>query len=771
MNVGAQLALQAQVLDASGAAVSGATVFWSSSDTTIVTVTTSGVVTGKATGTARVAASSGGQSAQVVVTVSPVPVSSVAVLPSSATLVIGGSVTLVAVAYDANGNALTGRVVTWATSAPSVATVDGSGKVTAVTAGSATISGTSEGKTATSAITVTVIPVAAVSVNPSSAALNVGQSVSLAAIATDSHSNTLSGRPVTWSTANAAVATVSTAGLVSAIGAGTTTISATIEGQVGTAQVVVTSVAPPPPVPVASVAVTPGTASLNIGGTVTLSANVRDSNGSTLSGRVVTWSTSAPSIAAVSNTGVVTAVAPGSAAITATSETKSGSATITVLPVAPPTVASITVLPSTATLVQDSLTTIVATARDSAGNALTGRTITWVSSIPTVASVSTSGLVTALAPGNTGITATSGSANATAVVTVIQKPVATVTVSPATVSVIVGNPTTLVDTTYDGHGGVLTGRAVTWASSAPAVASVSQSGVVTTLTTGTTTISATSEGKVGTSTVTVVPVPVNTVTVSPSAASIAVGDSTTFVATLKDAGGNTLTGRTITWSSGTPANASVNAATGLVKGVAVGTSVITATSEGMTGTATVTVTVVPVASVTVSAGSSSIIVGATTQMTFVAKDASNNVLTGRTATWSSDTPGAATVNATTGLVTGVSAGTATITATVEGVTGSELITVNPVPVASVVITASPDSAIAGAATLTLTAQAFDANSNQLSGRTFTWTSGDPTIATVSSSTGASVTLSGAGGGNNGQVTITVVCEGIQSTVIITVSGQ
>ena len=171
--------------------------------------------------------------------------------------------------------------------------------------------------------------------------------------------------------------------------------------------------------------------------------------------------------------------------------------------------------------------------------------------------------------------------------------------------------------------------------------------------------------------------PVATVAVTLAATSVSAGLATQATAVTKDANGNVLTGRTTTWSSGVTAVATVDAATGVVTGVAIGTSVITGTSEGKTGTATVTVTaaVTPVATVTVTLDAAAITAGATTQASAVLRDANGIVLGGRTVAWTSGTPSVATVNAATGVVTGVAPGTSVITATSEGKAGAATITV------------------------------------------------------------------------------------------------
>ncbi len=417
--LGAQVALQAQVHDASGLLVAGASVFWSSSDTTVAVVSSTGVVTGRNLGTAQIAASSGGQSAVVPLQVVPVPVASVTVLPSSATVTVGGTVALQIVVYDSAGHTLSGRPVVWATSSAQVARVDSAGTVTGVAAGSATITGTVEGRTASSSVSVAVVPVAAVTVAPGSASLTTGQATSLVATATDANGNVLSGRQFTWSSANTSVGTVSAQGLVTATGAGSTTISATSEGRSGSAQIAVTS---PTPTPVASVSVSPSAANVTVGATVTLSANVRDANGATLSGRTVTWSSSATQTATVSSSGVVTGVSPGNATITATSEGKSGTSVVTVQQPAPTPVASVRVTPSTLALSQNQSGTLTAQVLDANGRTLTGRTVTWVSSNANRVSVTPSGSTATVTASDhdatVTITATSGGVNGTATVTV-----------------------------------------------------------------------------------------------------------------------------------------------------------------------------------------------------------------------------------------------------------------------------------------------------------------------------------------------------------------
>src|SRR5207244_2053813 len=101
---------------------------------------------------------------------------------------------LTATNKDANGNVLTGRVVTWASSNTPVATVSSTGLVTGVAQGQATITATSEGKQGMAAITVTALPVASVTVQPMAANVPLGLTVQLTATLKDANGNVVTGR-------------------------------------------------------------------------------------------------------------------------------------------------------------------------------------------------------------------------------------------------------------------------------------------------------------------------------------------------------------------------------------------------------------------------------------------------------------------------------------------------------------------------------------------------------------------------------------------------
>ena len=255
----------------------------------------------------------------------------------------------------------------------------------------------------------------------------------------------------------------------------------------------------------------------------------------------------------------------------------------------PAPVASVSVTPAAATVIIGKTTQLAAVAKDTAGNVLTARAIAWTTSAASVATVDANGLVTGVAAGTANIVATSEGKSAQAAITVSLVPVASVTVTPNATSVKVGSTVALTATLEDDQGNVLTGRTVTWSTSAPATATVdAASGVVTGVAVGTATLTATSEGKTGSTTVTVASAakPVDAILLAPVLDTLEAFSSEMIGRILKDADGNVVTNRAIQWSSSNPAVAAIDPVTGMLTAVDRGTVTVTATSEGKSATVT-----------------------------------------------------------------------------------------------------------------------------------------------------------------------------------------
>ena len=336
-------------------------------------------------------------------------VATVEVAPSTATVIVGGTVLLTAAARDAQGNAVTGRRVLWVSADSNFATVSASGVVTGRYVGTVPVAASVDGKTATAEVIVVPKPVATVRLSPTSRDLVVGESAQLTAEALDATGAVLSGRPVTWTTSRPSVASVNASGVVSALAPGSAVITATIEGKSGVGAVTVS------PAAVASVAVSPSSATLVVGQALAFEAEPRSASGQPLEGRTVAWSSNPPQVATVASTGVVIAVAPGTATITATSEGRSGSAQLTVLGL---TAHRIEVTPASAVIEEKGSFRLTATVYDSRGNVLVGQDVTWTSSDTWVATVDDNGRVRGEGEGTVIITAMSGGVSGTAQVRV-----------------------------------------------------------------------------------------------------------------------------------------------------------------------------------------------------------------------------------------------------------------------------------------------------------------------------------------------------------------
>jgi trimeric autotransporter adhesin len=316
--------------------------------------------------------------------------------------------------------------------------------------------------------------------------------------------------------------------------------------------------------------------------------------------------------------------------------------------------------------------------RDAEGNPITGRRITWTSLNPHFATVNDNGLVTGVAFGHTVITARADDAVATSTV-FVQEPVASVVLFPSTPIIPVGGTQALTVAVSDRNGIALPGRTVEFSSSNTSVATVNSSGVVVAVAEGQATITgrAVQDGISGSAAVNVVRVSVNSVTISPAGAqTVFQGNTLQLSATLRDGNNNILTGRQVNWTTSNPSAATVSG-TGLVTGVGLGNTQITAESEGRTGTVSVGVAPRPVATVSLSPNPGAVQVGSALQMTLDLRDANGAPLTtvGRTVLWESSNRPVATVQD--GVVIGVSVGTAVITVTVDLKPATATITVLP----------------------------------------------------------------------------------------------
>lgn len=335
--------------------------------------------------------------------------------------------------------------------------------------------------------------------------------------------------------------------------------------------------------PLASISLQPSFDSVELGTTYSgWTLTLKDVNNTTVSGRKLTWESNNLAVATIdASTGVLTAVGSGQSNITVRAEGLSAQSTIKVLQ----PVMSIVATPDSFDLPMTTTRTISVQLVGPNGVALTNRAITWRSNNPAVAVVSTTGLVTPVAPGNTTITVFAGGKEVTVRVRVVGEPVTSVRISPQqTVHVIrLGQSRQLSAECFSASQQVLAGRPITWNSSNPVVASVSQTGLVSGNALGNATITATCDNTASASvTAQVTPVPVSSVTVTPTSMSLAAGTLGQLIATARDSAGNVLSlqGRSVQWLTDNQPVAAVST-TGVVSANSPGGANIQAVVDGV----------------------------------------------------------------------------------------------------------------------------------------------------------------------------------------------
>lgn len=267
-------------------------------------------------------------------------------------------------------------------------------------------------------------------------------------------------------------------------------------------------------------------------------------------------------------------------------------------------------------------------------------------------------------------------------------PPAFIQTSPdSTLTLVVGETYQLSATVRDAAGNRLIDPPVTWSienAPDPTALTVSPTGLLTAHADPYAPVTARVGGLIDQLNVFITPHPAASATLAPTPASVAAGDTIVLTATVRDAAGRTINRPSLAWTSSDSAVATVTAAdydqptSAIVTGVTAGQVTITATSGTVSGTASTTVAPPrPVASVTLSPASATVISQAMVQLSATLRDANGALISGRPITWQSDNEAVATVGAT-GIVAGVGIGSAQVTATSEGVSDTATITVTTI---------------------------------------------------------------------------------------------
>jgi uncharacterized protein YjdB len=678
-----QLTAQGNYSDGTIADISSQ-VTWSSSDSTLATLSNSGLLTSYKSGSVIATASQGSVAGTLVVTVAGLK--SITVAAPVPSLASGSTeqLTATAVYSDSSTQSITSQAA-WQSSDPTIAVVSASGNLTALKTGSVTVTATWNSISGTAGVSVPAPGLFSITVTPLVFSIASGQSKQLSVLGTyaDGTSQDVTSQ-ATWSSSTSA-ATVDSNGLVTGSSAGTSTITATIGSKSGSAVATVSAAM------LQTISLTPLTASIATGQTQAFNANGLFSDGSqTDITNAVSWASSATNFATVDQAGLATGASAGASTISASSGAATpGTAALTVTPAV---LTEVDIAPDAQYIPVGGQLQLSLTGSYSDGSTqdITANAI-WSSSDPTLASVDPgTGIVSGVANSNNNpvtITATFGSISNTTTVYVTDAVPVSIQLTPSTSSIASGTTQQYSANVVYSDGSLQPVTAgLSWLSSSASVAGVDATGLATGLAPGQTTISVFYNSMTATASLTVNPAVLTNIVVTPVTTVVGVNGNAQFTATgvFSDNSTQDLSSQVI-WTSSNGAFATIDA-TGLATGISTGTLTITATSGTISGSATLNVTTATLQSITITPDNPIVPPHSRTQLTAIGhfSDGSQQVLSG--VSWRSSSPQYAMVSSS-GVLRSKNAKNkaVTITAKLNGVTGTTSVTVTSMTIQTVAI--------------------------------------------------------------------------------------
>lgn len=339
---------------------------------------------------------------------------SVSVMPTTLNITTGDTEQLTINAIDQNGASLSGASITFSSNDPSVAIVDNVGIVTAISEGTATITALADlnGKTATGNSTITISGqvegsvLSSVTITPTYANILAGTTQKLFSHPLDHNGNLISGANINFKSSDTSIAKIDNDGVVTAISGGTAniTVKATLDGNIATANSIITVSDPATEQILSSITIAPTAVSVLAGATQELSASPLDHNGDLIEDASVTFISDNTDIATVNKKGLVKAISAGIVTITAKAtwedNTVTANSIITVSNPAPAVIlSSVVVSPSAVSIIVGATQSLSATPLDQSGSILSDSTITFSSDNTSVVTVDDAGTATAISAG------------------------------------------------------------------------------------------------------------------------------------------------------------------------------------------------------------------------------------------------------------------------------------------------------------------------------------------------------------------------------------
>ena len=751
---------------------------WSSSNPQVATIDANGNAESGTVGSTQISVTMNGiTSTTGTVQVTPATLTALTVTPATASIAAGATQQFIATGTFSDGSTQNlSSIVSWSSTSTGTATINASGLASGIALGTSTISAQSNGITSavqgSAALTVTAggpsqATLQQINITPSSSGATAGvsgqtQQFTATGLYSDATSQNITSQ-VAWSSSAPGVATIDASGLATFVAAGNSTVQAQLAGVTGSDSVVVTAAS----VVLQGLVVTPGTSSIPNGGEQQFHAIGSYSDGSTADLTTqVTWTSSVTSVATITSTGITTGQTGGTSQITARISNQTATATQSV---SVATLTGLAVTPSSVSLASGTSQQFKAIGTLSNGSTLDlTNSAFWSTSSTSVATINQSGFASTRNTGSATIAAESGSFTSTSAMTVTAVAVTSMQITPSTVTIPAGGVQQLLVTANfsDGTSQNVT-TSVTYTSSKPSIATVNVSGSLSSLATGSATITATLGAVSINLPVTVTAATLNSIAITPAHPTLPAGTSQQLTATGSYSDGSTqdLT-QSVTWVSGTPANVSVST-TGNATVLQTGSASITASSGSVSSSDTVTGIDAVITAISVSPTSATLAAGQTQQFAATAtlSDSTQQNVTA-SADWSVGDPSRATVSNSSpnkGFLTSSAAGTTTAIATLNSISGSAAVTIQAATLNSIAITPNPVSLPAG------TTQALSVIGSYSDGSTSNLTA-SATYTSASSST-ASVDSTGVMHGVTADSTsITATVNGVSSTNQVTVTG-
>ncbi len=676
--------------------------------------------------------------------------------------------------YSDNSTADITEQASWSSADSTIATIDEKGLVKTLKVSSTGISASYQGVTSNiSTLTITDAIATKVSIIPPTTRLAKGLTLQLQAIATLSDDTTRDvSTQASWRSSNPTVLSVDDKGKATAIEAGDATVTATVQGVTG--QTTISAVA----LTVSQIQIIPATVQLAIGTMTKLTAIATFADQSTQDvSSQVGWLSSNTAVATVDSTGLVTGVAAGSTTLSAS---LLGVTASTSIQVNNTSVSALQVIPAVTTIALGTKSQLqaIATFGDGSTQDVSSQ-VQWSSNDPFIASVDSLGLVTGSGIGQATVTATLGAISRSATLTVTNAIATALQVIPPTASLPKGTKLQFqaIATFSDNSSQDVTSQ-VNWNSSDISVATIDLNGEATAFSEGGSSISANFLGVTSNTVLLVVTnATVNSIQVvlNGGSGNLAKGSSVQFKAQAVLSDGSTLdVSSQAAWFSSDQTKVTINAQ-GLATGVAVGTSTISASLNGVTSAGTVlTVTNATVSQIQITPPSLTLAKGTKGKLTAIAtysdnstQDISNQVV------WNSSNIGVATINLS-GEVSAVSNGSATLTGSVGAVTSNSVsLSVTNASVNQIDLSATASTLAAGTkAQLTAVASYSDGSSQNIT-PLVSWSSSDSDVATVSTSgevtavAPGTAVITGSFGGQTSTLTVTVTAATVSAIQIST----